>query len=142
MWFLWRGRKPVLPRLESLPGGGDGGQVLAHRLDDSATPHPQSGTDAHTAVQQQPNGRGHVWCHAAGCVNEPQSDQRANGVTAGGRMMVFRKTWTDTLTSSQQQQQQQPPQFNDRYKHDGGKQLAYLTSFPPWANDPKQAVRI
>lgn len=85
MWFLWRGRKPVLPRLESLPGGGDGGQVLAHRLDDSATPHPQSGADAHATVQQQPNGRGHVCGHAAGCVNEPQSDQRANGITAEGR---------------------------------------------------------
>lgn len=48
----------------------------------------------------------------------------------------------DGYSSSQQQQQQQQPQFNDCYKHDGGKQLAYLTSFPPWANDPKQAVRI
>lgn len=66
-----------------LPRWGDGGQVPAHGLDDPAAPHPQPGADAHAAVQQEPDGSGHVGGHAVGAVDEPQGDERADSVAAG-----------------------------------------------------------
>lgn len=79
-------------RLTSVPGGGDGGEVSAHGLDHSATPHPESDANANAAVQQQPDGRGLVGGHAAGCVNQPQRHQRSNGITSkrgGGRYWIM-----------------------------------------------------
>lgn len=67
-----------------LPGWGDGRQVPAHGLDDPAAPHPQPGADAHAAVEQEPDGRGHVGSHAVGRVDEPQGDEWADGVATGG----------------------------------------------------------
>lgn len=70
--------------LTSVPGGGDGGEVSAHGLDHSATPHPESDANANAAVQQQPDGRGLVGRHAAGCVNQPQRHQRSDGIASKG----------------------------------------------------------
>lgn len=79
--------------LTSVPGGCDGGEVSAHGLNDSATPHPESDANANAAVQQQPDGCGLVGSHAAGFVNQPQRHQRSNGVTSkrgGGRYWIMR----------------------------------------------------
>ena len=89
--------KQVLHCLESVPWGGNGGKVLAHSLDDSTTPHPESSADAHTPVQQQPNGCGIIWINTAGLVNQPQGYQWSNGITEEERIKVFQK-WTKIMT--------------------------------------------
>lgn len=80
--------KQVLYCLESVPWGGDWGKVPAHSLDHSATPHPESSTDAHATVQEKPQRCGQVWSHTAGLVNQPQSYQWSNGITAEERMTL------------------------------------------------------
>lgn len=42
-----------------IPRRSDRGQVLAHGLDDSTAPDPQTDTDAHSSIQQQPDWS---WC--------------------------------------------------------------------------------
>lgn len=70
----------------SVPWGGDRREVPAHGLDYSAAPHPKSSADAHTAIQQEPNGCRFTRSHAARLVNQPQSYQRSNGITVEERM--------------------------------------------------------
>lgn len=70
-----------MSRLESVPGGCDGGEVSTHGLDDSATPHPQSNANANASIQQQPDGCGLVGSHAVAFVNQPESYQWSNSIT-------------------------------------------------------------
>lgn len=64
------------------PGGGDGGEVLAHGLDDAAAPHPQAGADAHAPIEQQPHRGGRVLHHPSLLIDHPQRHQGTDSIAA------------------------------------------------------------
>lgn len=63
------------------PGGSDGREVLAHRLNDTSSPNPQSSADSYATVEQQPDGCGRILHHPTLRVDHPQGHQRTNGIT-------------------------------------------------------------
>lgn len=109
----------------SIPGGCNGGKIFAQRLDHPPSPYPETSADSHSAVQKQPDGCGWSGHHRAALIQKPESHQGANCIAS------------DKMAN-----------INPLNKQDIHKILrrnhctTYLTSFPPWAKEPKHAVRI
>ena len=66
-----------------VPGGGDGGKVAAHGLDDPPAPDPEAKADAHSSIEQQPDGGRVVGQHRAAVVHQPERHQGTNCIAAG-----------------------------------------------------------
>lgn len=58
-----------------VPGRRDGSEILPHGLYDPAAPHPEPSTDAHSPIQQQPDGGGSGGHDRATLIDQPQSHQ-------------------------------------------------------------------
>ena len=76
----------------SSPGGSNWGEVFAHGLDHTPPPYPQAGTDAHTPVEQQPDGCGGILHHPFLLIDHPQRHQGANGIAARARERQTRQS--------------------------------------------------
>ena len=67
------------------PGRCDFGQIFAHRLDDTAAPHPQSYGNPHTPEDQHPERSWRLLLHALFLRDHPKGNQGADSI-AGKRV--------------------------------------------------------
>ena len=65
-----------------IPGWCNWCQVLADCLDHPASPHPQANRNAHTAEHQDPDRNINLLLDLSSPENNPQRDQRPNGIAA------------------------------------------------------------
>ena len=65
-----------------IPGWRNGGKVFAHGLDHPPAPYPETGADAHSAIQKQPDGGGCIGHHRAALIQKPESHQWANRIAS------------------------------------------------------------